>query len=49
MEIKLTYLVFLFCFFFYCLPLLEPFGSRFIDVVVQLKILNVDKMAFKWL
>ena len=40
--------MFLFC-FFYCLPLLEPFGSRFTDEVVQLKILNVDKMAFKWL
>ena len=38
-----------FCSVFYCLPLLEPIQSRFIDAVVQLKILNVDKMAFKWL
>ena len=44
----MTPLVFLL--FFYCLSLLEPFGSRFIDVyLLQLKILNVDKTAFKWL
>ena len=32
-EIKMTYLVFLFCFVFTVSTPLEPFGSRFIDVL----------------
>ena len=33
-EIKMTYLVFLFLFFFFTVSTpLEPFGSRFIDVL----------------
>ena len=47
-EIKITYLVFVFC-YLSTFKILRCTNSKKKKLLVQLKILNVDKTASKWL